>query len=98
MNIDYDKALNDIKKDGYTVIRNFLPREMLEEYRLGCEEQFKSAPHLEGKIYEPGKTPDYVQPWVINTNRHEVASSRLYQFYHNRHPQNTQNIIDAVIT
>lgn len=96
--IDHDKALADIERDGFTIIRNFLPQEVFEEYRLECAKQFETAPHLEGKVYVPGKTPDYVQPWVINTDRHEIASSRLYQFYHNKHSANTQTIVDAVLS
>lgn len=95
--IDYEKAKQDIEKDGFTVLRNILSKESVEQYRQECEQQFRSAPRREGKVYEPGKTPDYVQPWMIHTGKHQVASYRLYQFYHNPHSANTQNIIATIV-
>ncbi len=95
--IDYDASTRMIEKDGFAVIRGVLAPEVVEQYRLACADQFRVAPRLEGKVYEPGTTPDYVQPWMINERGHKIASHRLYQFYHNPHSANTQHIIDTVI-
>src|SRR5689334_2512088 len=94
---ELQKAGDAIEKDGFTLIRNVITPEVITQYRDECEAQFKSAPRLEGKVYVPGKTPDYVQPWMIDAENHQVASYRLYQFYHNPHSPNTQRIIDTVI-
>jgi hypothetical protein len=95
--IDFDAALKDLEKDGYTVLRDVLTTQEVEEYRQECGRAFDTAPRLEGKVYIAGVTPDYVQPWMIHAARHEVASYRLYQFYHNPLAPNTKRIVDTVI-
>lgn len=95
--IDYDAAARAIEKDGFAVVRSLLSPERIEQFRRVCEGQFQGAPRLEGKVYKPGVTPDYVQPWVIDSQRHQIASYRLYQFYHNTHSANAQHIIDTII-
>ncbi len=95
--IDYDSALLDIQRDGFSIIRGVFTREEVEEYRKECAHEFTIAPQLEGKVYVPGKTPNYVQPWMIDTANHQVASYRLYQFFHNHISPTAKKLIDATI-
>jgi hypothetical protein len=93
----FDAALKDIERDGYTVMRNVLSKNEVEAYRQECAREFDTAPRLEGKVYVPGKTPNYVQPWMIHGEKHLVASYRLYQFYHNALAPNEKHIVDVVV-
>lgn len=95
--LDYRKIGEEIGNIGYALAKGVLTLEETETYRLDCEKQFDNAPRLEGKNYVENETPNYVQPWMINEEEHEVASTRLYEFYHNPMSPNTKSVVDRII-
>jgi hypothetical protein len=96
-NTDPRVISDHIEKVGFALIQGLFPVSVIDAYLSSCEAQMKNAPRLEGKNYRKGVTPNYVQPWMIDAEKHMIASTRLYEFYHNELPENTKHIIDTVL-
>lgn len=96
--ININEIRSQIESDGYAVLRGFFSDQDVIAYREECERAFNEAPQRRGKYFEPGKTPNYVAPWIINKEAKQVASWRYYTFFHNPISEVAATIYDPVLT
>ncbi len=99
---DLGKQISN-KGIGYAIVRGLFSSEEIDRYRNECNEYIKKGRKVYARIIRDD-LPDYVHPrtvfedGTIGTPDMPASNWRIYQYFHNKHTDETESFFKKVLT